>query len=487
MMEYTIEDARHKLRSGELTVQGLVADCLLRIHERDPEIHAFLDVYEDAQQEAEEKDAILRDAPQASPLFGIPIALKDNILVKGKRSTAGSKILENYTASFDATVVRKLKAAGAIIIGKTNLDEFAMGSSTENSAYGPTRNPRDSSRVPGGSSGGSAAAVAADMALGALGSDTGGSVRQPAAFCGVVGFKPTYGRVSRHGLIAMASSLDQIGPFAKTVRDAEILFSAVFGRDEFDATSVDRPYEASLDLSSIAGVRIGYPKEYFAVGLDSGISGKFDELRGVLQKNGAIIKDISLPHSSYALAAYYIVVSAEVSANLARFDGIRYGPSSNESAKNLFEVYARTRERGFGPEVKRRIILGTYALSAGYYDAYYLKAQKVRTLIARDFERAFQDVDIVLGPTAPTPAFLFGAKDDPLSMYLADIYTVAINLAGLPGISIPGGLVPAGGSSVELPFGIQLVTPWFEESKLFSIAKAVESVITSAVELPPRF
>jgi len=477
--EYTIEDARHALRSGELTVHGLLADCILRIHERDPEIHAFLDVYEDALNEAEEKDAMLKDAPQESPLFGIPIALKDNILVKGRRTTAGSKILENYTASFDATVVRKLKEAGAIIIGKTNLDEFAMGSSTENSAYGPTKNPRDPSRVPGGSSGGSAAAVAADMALGALGSDTGGSVRQPAAFCGVVGFKPTYGRVSRHGLIAMASSLDQIGPLAKTVRDAETLFSAVFGRDEFDATTVRRPYEAIRDPSGLAGIRIGYPKEYFAGGLDSGISGKFDELRGVLQKNGAIIKDISLPHSSYALATYYIVVPSEVSANLARFDGIRYGLSSNEDAKNLFEVYARTRELGFGPEVKRRIILGTYALSAGYYDAYYLKAQKVRTLIARDFERAFQDVDIVLGPTVPTPAFQFGAKDDPLSMYLADIYTVAINLAGLPGISVPGGLVPAGGGG-ELPFGIQLVAPWFEESKLFSIAKAVESVITSA-------
>ena len=477
-MEYTIEDARHKLRSGELTVGGLVADCMLRIQEQDPEIHAFLDVYKDARKEAEEKDAILRDAPQESPLFGIPIALKDNILVRGKRATAGSKILEDYTASFDATVVRKLKDAGAIIIGKTNLDEFAMGSSTENSAYGPTKNPRDLGRVPGGSSGGSAAAVAAGMALGALGSDTGGSVRQPAAFCGVVGFKPTYGRVSRHGLIAMASSLDQIGPFAKTVRDAEILFSAIAGKDDFDATSVDVPYEPEKEHVSIRGIRVGVPREYFGAGLNPEIEKRIRQILEKLKERGAIVETISLPHAPYALAVYYIVVPSEVSANLARFDGIRYGAPSDAGAKNLFEAYARTRERGFGAEVKRRIILGTYVLSAGYYDAYYAKAQKVRTLVARDFEHAFgaKKIDVILGPTTPTPAFPFGEKEDPLSMYMNDIYTVAINLAGLPGISIPGGVVPTDGGK-ELPFGIQLVLPWFEEGKLFSIAKAIERLI----------
>ncbi len=477
-MEYTIEDARHKLRSGELTVQGLVADCMLRIQEQDPEIHAFLDVYEDARKEAEEKDAILRDAPQESPLFGIPIAVKDNILVKGKRATAGSKILEEYTASFDATVVRKLKSAGAIIIGKTNLDEFAMGSSTENSAYGPTKNPRDFGCVPGGSSGGSAAAVAAGMALGALGSDTGGSVRQPAAFCGVVGFKPTYGRVSRHGLIAMASSLDQIGPFAKTVRDAEILFSAIAGKDDFDATSVDVTYEPEKEHGSIRGIRVGVPREYFGVGLDPEIEKRIRQIVEKLKERGAIVETISLPHAPYALAVYYIVVPSEVSANLARFDGIRYGVPPDAGAKNLFEAYARTRERGFGAEVKRRVILGTYVLSAGYYDAYYAKAQKVRTLVARDFEHAFgaKKIDVILGPTTPTPAFPFGEKEDPLSMYMNDIYTVAINLAGLPGISIPGGLVPTDGGK-EMPFGVQLVLPWFEEGKLFSIAKAIERLI----------
>jgi len=476
---FTIEEAGHALRSGAVNVRDLVSDCLSVIHERDRDIHAFLDVYEDALREAEEKDAILRDAPETSPLFGIPIALKDNILVEGKRATAGSKILENYTAGFDATVVRKLKEAGAIIIGKTNLDEFAMGSSTENSAFGPTKNPCDESRVPGGSSGGSAAAVATGMALGALGSDTGGSIRQPASFCGVVGMKPTYGRVSRHGLIAMASSLDQIGPFAKTVRDAEIMFSAIAGGDEFDATSVHHSYEEAEKSFALRGLRIGVPKEYFREGLDPAIASRIGELLKLLEKEGVVAKEISLPHSSYALPAYYIVVPSEVSANLARFDGIRYGVPDREE-ENLFEMYSKTRARGFGPEVKRRIILGTYALSAGYYDAYYVKAQKVRREIASDFESAFRDVDIVIGPTTPTPAFRFGEKTgDPVSMYLADIYTVAVNLAGLPGISLPVGTVPAEGGK-KLPFGMQMISPWFDEKTLFGAARGIERILASS-------
>ena len=362
-------------------------------------------------------------------------------------------------------------------MGKTNLDEFAMGSSTEHSAFGPTKNPLDISRVPGGSSGGSAAAVAAGMALGALGSDTGGSIRQPASFCGIVGMKPTYGAVSRHGLIAMASSLDQIGPLAQSVRDAEILFSAISGKDDFDATSEGGVYEMSKAPVDLKGLTIGVPKEYFREGLDREIHEGITKICARLEEAGAEVQEISLPHASYALAVYYIVVSSEVSANLARFDGIRYG-ASDEGAKNLFGVYAHTRGSGFGAEVKRRIILGTYALSAGYYDAYYAKAQKVRSLVSRDFENAFREknIDIILGPTTPTVAFPFGAKEDPLSMYLNDIYTVALNLAGLPGISIPGGLVPSG-DGTELPFGVQLVAPWFEEQKLFSFARALEAIL----------
>lgn len=472
--DHTIEGASHAIRQGAFSIRELVSDTLSQIHERDPLVHAYLDVYEEALEEGEKKDAILRDSPQDSPLFGIPIAIKDNILIKGKRATAGSRVLEKYIASYDASVVRKLRDAGAIIVGKTNLDEFAMGSSTEHSAFGPTKNPHDTSSVPGGSSGGSAAAVSANMALGALGSDTGGSIRQPASFCGVVGFKPTYGRVSRHGLIAMASSLDQIGPFSKNVRDAEILFSAIAGGDEFDATSVERPYILAEERT-LEGVRIGVPKEYFGEGLDERIKKRIGEVLSVCEKEGAHLKEVSLPYAPYALAAYYIVVPSEVSANLARFDGIRYGLAA-EDAKTLTQVYTSTRARGFGSEVKRRIILGTYALSSGYYDAYYVKAQKARTLIAKDFEDAFRDVDILVGPTTPTAAFEFGAKSDPLSMYLADVYTVALNLAGLPGISIPGGFV-ANDRGVPLPFGIQVIGSWFEEEKLFSIARAVEKTI----------
>ncbi len=476
LSDYTIKEAAHALRQGTISVLHLVSDCLERIVEKDAEIHAFLDVFEEAKKDAEEKDKVLSDTKPESPLFGIPIALKDNILVKGKRATAGSKILETYTAAYDATVVRKLKEAGAIIIGKTNLDEFAMGSSTEHSAFGPTKNPRNTSRVPGGSSGGSAAAVAAGFSLGAFGSDTGGSIRQPASFCGVVGMKPTYGRVSRHGLIAMASSLDQIGPFAKTVDDAETLFSAIAGGDEFDATSVHRPYVRSVGKDTLEGIRVGVPKEYFGEGLDPRIAETIRNALSLCEQGGATIKEISLPHSGYALAVYYIVVPSEVSANLARFDGIRYGPSSADFAESLFGAYAKTRSDGFGPEVKRRIMLGTYALSAGYYDAYYVKAQKVRTRIADDFERAFQDVDVILGPTTPTVAFPFGSKKDPLSMYLADIYTVAVNLAGLPALSMPAGACDDGGGKT-LPVGLQVIAPWFQEDTLFSVSRAIERTI----------
>src|SRR3990167_1581721 len=378
-------------------------------------------------------------------------------------SGASSKILEGYTASYDASVIKKLRDEGAIFLGRTNCDEFAMGSSTENSAYGPTKNPADATRVSGGSSGGSAAAVAADMALAALGSDTGGSIRQHAALCGVVGLKPTYGAVSRSGLIAMASSLDQIGPLAKSVRDAEIIFDVIRGRDEKDATSLE--LEAELPYGSSASKTIGIPKEYFLKeGMDVKVSEKISEATEFLKSQGFGIKEVSLPYTQYALAAYYIVMPAEVSANLARFDGMRYVP--REGGKSLLEVYAKTREKGFGTEARRRIILGTYVLSAGYYDAYYGRAQKVRYLVRKDFEDEFKNVDLILTPTTPTLAFKIGEKtEDPLSMYLADIFTVPANLAGVPAISVPFG---KGG---DLPGGGQLIAPWFEERRVFEIGK----------------
>ena len=407
----------------------------------------------------------------------MPLAVKDNILIEGKHCTAGSRVLEGYTASYDATVIRKLRAGRAIFLGKTNLDEFAMGSSTENSAFGPTKNPHDTNRVPGGSSGGSAAAVSANLCLGALGSDTGGSIRQPAAFCGIVGMKPTYGAVSRHGLIAMASSLDQIGPMAKTIGDVKILFEAISGGDNFDATSL--PSQMSNVKCQMSNVRVGVPKEYFASGLDSEVEKNIRAVIKKIEDVGVNVQEISLPHAPYALPAYYIVVSSEISANLARFDGIRYGMSTTNyklQTTNLYEVYSKSRAYGFGSEVKRRIMLGTYALSAGYYDAYYLKAQKVRRLIAEDFERAFEHVTIILGPTAPTPAFPLGEKiDDPLQMYLADIYTVAINLAGVPAVSLPGGSVESNGK--KLPVGLQLIGPRGGDYKLLAIAEEVEKLL----------
>ncbi|MBI2121771.1 MAG: Asp-tRNA(Asn)/Glu-tRNA(Gln) amidotransferase subunit GatA [Candidatus Sungbacteria bacterium] len=487
--ELTIKDASGGLRQKKFSVSELVSNFLQAIKEKNSELHAYLEVFDDALDEAKKADEMLgvvnhEERMKLPPLFGIPLAIKDNILIEGKKCTAGSKILENYIASYDATVIRKLKKQGAIFLGKTNLDEFAMGSSTENSAYVSTKNPYDLSRVPGGSSGGSASAVAGNLCIAALGSDTGGSIRQPASFCGIVGLKPTYGIVSRHGLIAMASSLDQIGPMAKSVEDAAILFDAIKGGDEFDSTAVKKE---SLEIGNwkleiperLKGVRIGIPKEYFGAGLDADVKKVIEAVIGKMESSGAIIKEISLPHSEYALPTYYIVVPSEISANLARFDGIRYGLSAATSyqlsATSLYEVYAKSRAYGFGAEVKRRIMLGTYTLSAGYYDAYYVKAQKVRRLIRQDFEHALNATDVILGPTAPTPAFCFGEKaDNPLQMYLADIYTVAANLAGVPAISIPAGFVEREGK--KLPVGLQLAGKWFEEGKLLGIAKAAEII-----------
>lgn len=469
----TIKEAAQGIREKKFSVSELVADCLEAIAGREGDVHAFLEVYaEDARAKARKADEYIAGGDPIPPLFGIPIAIKDNILIKGKRATAGSKILEQYTASFDAGVIKKLKNHGTIVLGKTNLDEFAMGSSTENSAFGPTKNPHDLGRVPGGSSGGSAAAVAAHFSLAALGSDTGGSVRQPASFCGVVGMKPTYGAVSRHGLIAMASSLDQIGPFAKTVEDAELLFEAISGKDIFDATS--SPHDAEKQWNS-GHITIGVPKEYFASGLEKDVEALIRKTLAGLERQGAEIREISLPHSSYALPTYYIIVPSEVSANLARFDGIRYGRRVGKGS--LFDLYAKTRGEGFGTEVKRRIMLGTYTLSAGYYEAYYAKAQKVRAKIRDDFKRAFEDVDVIAGPTTPTPAFRFGENmSDPLKMYLADVYTVAMPLAGVPALSLPAGFVEREGA--HLPVGLQLTAPWFEEKKLFSTAKLAEKLIS---------
>ena len=473
--ELTIKQASEGLRQKEFSVTELTSDCLIAIKAKNKELNAYLETFDRAVGEAKKADELLAARKDLPELFGIPFAVKDNILMESKRCTAGSKILENYIAAYDATVIKKLKDAGAIFLGKTNLDEFAMGASTENSAFGPTKNPPDPSRVPGGSSGGSAAAVAAHLCIGALGSDTGGSIRQPAAFCGVVGLKPTYGTVSRHGLIAMASSLDQIGPIVKSVEDASLVFDAIKGKDIFDSTSLSvSDIHTEFKPKGLKGVRVGIPKEYFVKGLDSEVEKVIKTSLNKMERDGARLTEITLPHTPYALAAYYIIVPSEVSANLARFDGIRYG--YQHSAESLYETYALSRKETLGSEVKRRIMLGTYALSAGYYDAYYLKAQKVRRLVREDFAKAFEKVDIIAGPATPGPAFKIGEKiDDPVKMYLEDTYTVAVNLSGVPGISIPAGNVSRDGKS--LPVGLQLIAPWFEEGKLLSTAKDVEGII----------
>jgi len=475
----TIASITEGLRKKEFSAEEVTNAYLTAISEKDREIHSYLFVADSlARETAKAVDKEIAAGRPLRALSGIPIALKDNLLVKDLPATAGSRILEPYIASYDATVTAKLKAAGVVILGKTNLDEFAMGSSTENSGFGPTKNPRDISRVPGGSSGGSAAAVAGDLAAAALGSDTGGSIRQPAAFCGAVGLKTTYGRVSRHGLIAMASSLDQIGPITKTVDDAAVIYQAIAGYDRYDATSANIPVEPAKEIS-LVGLRIGVPREYFGAGLDPRVA---EAVRASLKKfeaAGAVVAEISLPHASFALPTYYIIMPAEVSANLARFDGLRYGFSASGSG-NILQLYKDTRDQGFGSEPKRRIMIGTYVLSHGYYDAYYVKAQKVRRLIRQDFENAFHEVDIIMGPTTPGVAFKFGAKTkDPLSMYLEDIYTVAINLSGVPAISIPCGNVEEDGK--KLPVGLQIIGPWFDETKLLGAAKSCESALGKIV------
>jgi aspartyl-tRNA(Asn)/glutamyl-tRNA(Gln) amidotransferase subunit A len=467
----TIDSTRSALAEKRVTATSLVEEFYRKIKADDPGIHAFLTLSEDrARQQAERIDRMAIAGDPLPPMAGVPVGIKDVMVTKGVRSTAGSKILENYIPPYDCTAVARMEAAGAIVLGKLNCDEFAMGSSNENSAYGPVRNPRDKTRVPGGSSGGSAAAVAAGMAVAALGSDTGGSIRQPASFCGVVGLMPTYGRVSRYGLIAFASSLDHIGPLTRTVRDAATILRVIAGRDPLDSTSADVPvpdYVAHL-ARPVSGLRIGVPKEYFGEGLDDEVRAAVETGIDKLRAAGCDIVPISLPHTAYAIPTYYVIATAEASANLARFDGVRYGYRA-KSARTLAQMYRESRDQGFGAEVKRRIMLGTYALSSGYYDAYYLKAQRVRTLLTRDFEAAFQAVDAIVTPTAPTPAFKLGEKaDDPLSMYLADIYTVTADLAGVPGIS-----VPCGQSRSGLPIGLQVLGRHFDESTVLRVAQAV--------------
>jgi aspartyl-tRNA(Asn)/glutamyl-tRNA(Gln) amidotransferase subunit A len=463
-----IADLQALLRRREVAPREVLKALRARIEEVEPKIGAYLSI---------DFDAALKEAEQVSvdlPLGGVPVAIKDIINVAGQPCTCASKILRNYRAPYDATVIRKLRAAGAIPFGKTNMDEFAMGSSTENSSVKPTLNPWDVGRVPGGSSGGSAAAVATDAAFGALGTDTGGSIRQPAALCGVVGLKPTYGRVSRFGLVAFASSLDQAGPLTKTVRDAALIMNAIAGHDACDTTSLDEPvpdYTAALGRD-LRGMRLGLPKEYMIEGIDPQVKAAIDSAIKELQGLGAEIVDVSLPHTDYGIAVYYFLATAEASANLARFDGVRYGHRA-EKPRDLLDHYGRTREEGFGQEVKRRIILGTYVLSSGYYDAYYLRAQKVRELIRKDFADAFQKVDAIISPTSPVPAFKLGERTaDPLQMYLADIFTNTGNLAGICGISIPCGFAKVNGS--QLPIGLQIMGKPLDEACVFQIAHAYE-------------
>lgn len=461
--ELTIVDALKKLALGEITSLELTEACLAEIEKRNPSLNAYLEVFADAREQAKAADR-RRAAGEQGALLGIPLAIKDNILIEGKRASAASKMLEQYVATYDATAIAKLKAAGAVLLGRTNMDEFAMGGSNENSAYGPARNPADESRVTGGSSGGSAAAVGGHLALAALGSDTGGSVREPAAFCGVVGLKPTYGAVSRSGLMAMGSSLDQIGPIAKSVADTEILFNAIRGRDALDSTSVDLPPARS------ASKRIGVPRKLLEKGIEADVLARFEEKLEILKGKGYELVDIDLPSAPLALAVYYIIMPAESSANLARFDGVRYGLS--KKGDSLAGDYAATRGSGFGPEVRRRIMLGTYVLSAGYYDAYFGKATAARELLRAEVARALEGVAALATPTAPFPAWKLGEKSDPLSVYLADIFTVTANLTGNPAMSIPMGTVERDGKA--LPVGIQLTAAHGDEASLFTVGKELE-------------
>lgn len=465
----TISKAQELLDAKEISAVELTQYYLDEIKIKNKNLNAFLSVSESALAEAQKADKEIT-AGRVSYLTGIPLAIKDNILIKDQTCTAGSKILENYQASYDATVIARLKRVGAVFLGKTNLDEFAMGSSTENSAYGPTKNPHDPTRVAGGSSGGSAAAVAADLCLGALGTDTGGSIRQPASFCGVVGLKPTYGAVSRFGAVALGSSLDQIGPLAKTVKDTALIFDVITGRDPLDSTTVANPPRDRIPEIEIRDLKIGLPREYFeAEGLNPDIKSIVQKAISRLEEAGAQIKEVSLPHTKHALATYYIIQPAECSANLARYDGIRYGRQS--AGDDLLSVYKESRGKYLGLETQRRVMIGTYALSAGYYDAYYAKAQQARALIKEDFTKVFEEVDIIMTPVAPTTAFKLGDKtSDPLEMYAADIFTVTANLAGVCGLSLPCGNISG------LPVGLQMLGPWFGEHLLFKTGEFYEQI-----------
>jgi aspartyl-tRNA(Asn)/glutamyl-tRNA(Gln) amidotransferase subunit A len=495
----TVAEVARRVASGEVKAEEAAREAIARIDALDREVQAFLRVARDeAILEARAVDAKRARGETLGPLAGVPIAIKDAICTRGIVSTAGSKMLERWSPPYDATVIERLRAAGAVIIGKTNLDEFAMGSSTENSAFATTKNPWDLTRTPGGSSGGSAAAVAARMTACALGSDTGGSIRQPAALTGTVGIKPTYGRVPRYGLVAFASSLDQIGPFATDVRGAARVLRIIAGKDARDATSLDAPvedFEAACG-ASVRGLRIGVPDEYFAAGLDAEVSAHVRAAIDELEREGCVVVPVKLLHTSFAVATYYVIATAEASSNLARFDGVRYGlrveASSARAAgaagragagagANLAAMYGATRDAGFGPEVKRRILLGTFVLSAGYYDAYYLKAQKVRTLARRDFEDAFRDVDVICSPTTPTPAFPLGEKTgDPLAMYLSDVYTLPASLAGIPAMSVPCAPTASG-----LPVGLQIMAPALRESTMIAVAAAWEARSPARHLVPP--
>src|SRR6058998_3497411 len=477
----TLHELREKFTKGEVTARDIVSAYSLRINQVEPKVKAYITlVKESAMAQAEALDQKLKTWRRTMPLMGMPLAIKDNICTEGVLTTCASRILGAFVPPYDATVIARLRGQGYLLLGKTNLDEFAMGSSTENSGFGPSRNPWNLSCVPGGSSGGSAAAVAADECVAAVGSDTGGSIRQPAACCGVVGLKPTYGRVSRYGLVAFASSLDQIGPITKDVRDAAMMMQVIAGHDPLDSTSADVPvpdYMKALK-ENLRGMKVGVPLEFFAEGLDPEVELAVRMAIIQMQTLKAEIKEISLPMTKYAIAAYYLIATAEASSNLARYDGVRYGHRAKE--KGLLEMYMKTRQEGFGAEVKRRIMLGTYALSAGYYDAYYGKAQAVRTLIKRDFDEALKEVDVIVTPTMPTPAFKLGEKiQDPLQMYLSDIYTISVNLAGLPAISLPCGFSQAG-----LPIGLQLIGRAFEEDTILRAAHAYEKSTQWCVKKP---
>lgn len=468
----TALEIRDLITQKQVTATEVVKDLFKRIHSLEPKIKAYLTLCEEsALTEAKRIDDKIAKGEKTGQLAGIPIAIKDNICTKGIKTTCASKILNNFIPPYDAYVIKRIKEEDGIIIGKTNMDEFAMGSSCENSAFGPTYNPHDLTRVPGGSSGGSAAAIASDMAFLALGSDTGGSIRQPAALCGVVGLKPTYGRVSRYGLVAFASSLDQIGPITKDVRDAALLFNVIAGHEQQDSTSVPMTtldFLTTLD-NEVKGLKIGIPKEYFGEGIDEDIRTSVYQSIGLYEKIGAKTVEISLPHTDYGIATYYIIAPSEASSNLARYDGVHYGCRAKEF-NGLIDMYSKSRSEGFGPEVKRRIMLGTFALSSGYYDAYYLRALKVRRLIKNDFDEAFKKVDVIISPTSPIPAFKLGEKlDDPLQMYLCDVMTVSANLAGIPGISIP-----CGTTKDKLPIGLQILGKPFDEATVLKVARAFE-------------